>query len=75
MSKIDDGGQAFPMSAHPEHGYGPGESVHQGMSLRDYFAGIALPSLMNGPNKLRNEDAAHWAYVQADAMLAARSMK
>lgn len=32
------GGPAFPLSAHPDHGYGPAASVHEGMSLRVWFA-------------------------------------
>ena len=49
-----------------------------GMSLRDYFAGLALQGfLANKANPLRfnaSDDAA-WAYAIADAMLAARAAK
>ena len=38
MSELKDGGPAFPLSAHPEHGYGPAASVNSGMSLRAYAA-------------------------------------
>ena len=38
----NDGGAAFPMGYHPE-----GNSAdHQGMSLRDYFAGQALIAIL-----------------------------
>ena len=46
MSEQDNGGPAFPMSAHPDHGYGPGESVKEGMTLRDWFAGQALAGIL-----------------------------
>jgi hypothetical protein len=38
MSGVKDGGPAFPLSAHPEHGYGPSASVNSGMTLRAYAA-------------------------------------
>lgn len=68
-SEIDDGGPAFP---RPETtGYHP----QSGMTLRDYFAAIALPWA------LANRDvsqpwkfpAAMAAYEVADAMLTARN--
>jgi len=59
-----DGGPAFPT---PEsHG-----DDFEGMSLRDYFAAKALPTI---PREiLATEEAkAKWAYAVADAMLAER---
>lgn len=87
----NDGGPAFPHgplgdSMHFEDG----RVTHQypaglGMSLRDWFAGQALPAIMADHETLMvvcksiecsSEDAAaHMAYMHADAMLKAREMK
>lgn len=74
----DDGGPAFP-----QHGWSddPGTIARTqdklGMSLRDYFAGLALGHI---PELLRANDAnrtseiiAKWAYEIADEMLKART--
>lgn len=46
MSKIDDGGAAFPEHRFESYGSGAGRHlVHGGMSLRDWFAGQALAGL------------------------------
>ncbi len=43
MTKIDDGGPAFPAGYHPE-----GNSADQfGMTLRDWFAGQAMAAMVN----------------------------
>jgi hypothetical protein len=61
---IDNGGSAFPLAFNSE-----------GMSLRDWFAGMALSSMTvsldynKGPC---NQAMAERAYVIADAMLAVR---
>ena len=65
MTKINDGGHAFPQFDHGNWGVG--------MSLRDYFAGQALSAM--GPSWFGGADAnlaASRAYHVADAMLAAR---
>jgi hypothetical protein len=66
--KPDDGGPAFP--SHPD-------SAYAGMTLRDWFAGMALQGMI----------AAHWterydydsysdcAYSMADSMIAMRDSK
>ena len=71
--QIDDGGPAYPFSMHPEHGYGPAESVDQGMTLRDWFAGHALGALIVDPSRAdqSREECARLAYAIADAMLKA----
>ena len=79
MTKINDGGPAFPMATID--GY-----TQDGMTLRDYFAAQALPaytkwSLDRPPNSTCDSEktaAKHYArvaYVIADAMLAARETK
>jgi len=85
--KVGDGGPAFPCVdvRHVPSGYGHGEhceidQVH-GMTLRDYFASAALPSVIaaylaangNGcatDHALRNVPVL--AYKYADEMLKAR---
>ena len=75
-TKIDDGGPAYPAEmaqVMAGHGRTVGVHSHNGMTLRDYFAGQALAS----------EDAEDWwknpklsaetCYVMADAMLKARN--
>ena len=64
MSKTDDGGSAFPLAFNSE-----------GMSLRDWFAGMALSSMTVSPDYNKgpcNQAMAERAYVIADAMLAVR---
>lgn len=69
----DDGGPAFPA----EGGYDSGLHPNPGMSLRDWFAGQAIPTLIN---KSEDRDGgwsvdtvAAGAYAVADAMLIART--
>lgn len=68
MSK-DTGGPAFPTGAQEDrHGdFIPGD---EGMTLRDYFAAVALPAVMA---VFRQPEAvAAEAYRYADAMIAER---
>ncbi len=48
------------------------DSVQNGMSLRDYFAGQALIALITKNNTLSAEMIAENAYVYADYMMAER---
>jgi hypothetical protein len=62
-----NGGPAFPRPASEAHRHGMHEP-QVGMTLRDYFAAVALGCLAVG-----DEDrAAKWCYQMADAMLKAR---
>lgn len=47
---------------------------YEGMSLRDYFAGMAMQANLTADEDARNSPrkAAQWSYEQADAMLAER---
>lgn len=67
---IDDGGAAFPVVLPNNYEFG-----HDGMSLRDWFAGQALanPRTHAMANSNTTEDIAMWAYGVADAMLAERN--
>lgn len=76
MSKKSDGGQAFPFVTDDdkaEH-----LTVEWGMSLRDWFAGMALQGLLamcagENVNPGTAEKAAEVAYEHADAMLNERN--
>lgn len=70
----DDGGSAFPRAtfAH-SRGCDTGYYIdsYEGMSLRDWFAGMALVDVSKrGVNK--TSELAHFAYQIADAMIEER---
>ena len=73
----DTGGPAFPSGlidpSTPEDAVLP---IHNGMTLRDYFAGKAIQGILTAtltPNTVWSQDeAAKTAYNVADAMLKAR---
>lgn len=75
MSKIKDGGPAFP-GLHPS---AECKYADQGMTLRDYFAAKAMASLIAsdrytgvvGVNRYEF-NTAQLSYAMADAMLEAR---
>ena len=70
MSKVDDGGPAFPV---PNDANTNGQ---EGMTLRDWFAGQALAGFMTIPDDRPNPDYlddAELMYAMADAMIKARS--
>lgn len=74
MSKIDDGGQAFPSSHHPGHGYGAVASLVEGLSIRDYFAGQALAGILAFPGRnVGNQTVCEQCYQVADCMIAERN--
>jgi hypothetical protein len=62
----DDGGDAFPPT------FGPAGDVGVGMSLRDWFAGQVVSSIMTDGRIQSYNHAAMEAYKMADAMLEAR---
>jgi hypothetical protein len=66
---IDDGGTAFPHT----HTSSLGVSWQTGMSLRDWFAGMAMQGpLLSDKIWTSYEFTAHEAYAMADAMIEAR---
>ena len=77
-TKIDDGGPAFPrpLQEDPHGNYVGGDA---GMTLRDYFAGQAMISIIsqNGSNPYYRKDTAadyaEHAFAFADAMLKERA--
>lgn len=78
MMERNDGGPAFPQH-YCENCNDAFESPN-GMSLRDWFAGQAVASMLNNAKSLllitqempSAETIAHSVYVLADAMLAER---
>ena len=76
MSNTNTGGPAFP-SGLKEEADDTVDSLHKGMTLRDYFAAKVLQGLCSLPADFESdidsfEMAAKIAYEQADAMLKAR---
>ena len=77
---IKDGGPAFPHDKYTKREDGQwGVFASGGMSLRDWFAGQALPAVIRQCNPLEKEFGetmpgmfARRSYEAADAMLAAR---
>lgn len=74
MTKLDDGGSAFPRTgSFTSDGDKRFDSISlDGMSLRDWFAGQALPHLISGAIGMGPKQKCEQAYKYADAMLAAR---
>lgn len=73
MSNKNSGGMAFPCVAETGVNY-----PDPGMTLRDYFAGQALPGVIsaimsNEGHAWQPHDFANEAYALADAMLAERA--
>ena len=65
MSKDSVGGAAFPT---------PNDPMYLGMSLRDYFAALAMQGLLStGDEDTTTIGVAHAAYAIADAMLKERN--
>jgi hypothetical protein len=75
MSNTNTGGPAFPSGlidpSTPEDAV---QSLHNGMTLRDYFAAKAMNALILevADWKYMPNDISKFAYIQADAMLKAR---
>lgn len=78
MSKIDDGGSAFPFGITEGAHHGHGMHKQDGMSLRDYFAGQTLSGWLASMTDVdcpQIDRVAAFSYEVADAMLAARKGK
>lgn len=72
MNNTNTGGPAFP-SGLKEEANDTVDSLHKGMTLRDYFAAKAMQGMCAG---LKSGDKVEhlpaFAYLMADAMLKAR---
>lgn len=76
MSKLDDGGPAFPNETRPSLSDATKVvPAHHGMSLRDWFAGQALAGLLASPvtDDMSWSEIASKAYNAANSMLAERA--
>ena len=72
MNSPQDGGAAFPHSPFSTSASNWSDGS-QGMTLRDWFAGMALPSVYKeGVGEITETEIALDCYRIADAMLAAR---
>lgn len=73
MIAKDDGGPAFPHQPQDRQGYPCAEHA-PGMSIRDWFAGMALSSMDYGwfGSSTRIREMAEESYNIADAMIAER---
>lgn len=67
----EDGGPAFPHAPYSTSASHWSDGS-QGMTLRDWFAGMALQWLLSGDLDDTKSAFARHAYEMADAMLAAR---
>ena len=63
--EIDTGGDAFPMASVSD--------CYPGMTLRDWFAGLAMNGTISDPNvRDTAESIAKASYILADAMIKAQ---
>ena len=72
---MKNGGPAFPVSAlvYNEDDKDPTTIIHDGMTLRDYFAAKAMQALISiGAYSSEYDTDAQESYAIADAMLKAR---
>lgn len=74
MSEKKDGGHAFPSATTADMaGMKIVTGMSDGMTLRDWFAGMVLAGINVDPDyESSPEDRAKWAYFDADAMIAER---
>lgn len=80
MSKIEDGGPAFPVADWDHQTFQP-KTIEEtrrllsGMSLRDYFAAKAMPEFYRRVETGGFERVAKLSYELADAMIRARTQE
>lgn len=79
MAQDKDGGPAFPRAmGEVNHGQGEGEynGAQKGMTLRQWYAGMALQGMLAyGSGVCGNDAVVKAAFDYADAMLSASSEK
>lgn len=78
MNAKNNGGPAFPFPTHDSNGIS-GQFAHSGMTLRDWFAGMAMQGIFAGLAGEKDADpsglevhVARAGYLMADAMLLER---
>ena len=68
--KIDDGGPAFPVVGMGERAGQPFTQIFNGgMSLRQYYAGMALQGILGVMAQAKNEYISRQCFDLADAMI------
>jgi len=77
VSRPDNSVQAFPSLVATVKGGLTSEHSEYGMTLRDYFAGQALPTINpdSFPTMCKPQHIAFYAYEIADAMIKQREVK
>lgn len=70
-SRTNDGGPAFPTQQEHEFDTQMGYWNHEGMTLRDYFAGQALSGIIAQYPTADSKTVARYTYQIADAMIEA----
>lgn len=75
MSKVNDGGPAFPLVKQKIGYHADVVKDSEGLSIRDYFAANVIAGICaSGPTRdFTNEILAREAYAIADAMLKERA--
>lgn len=70
----NDGGQAFPRQAYMNNDYSYVDQGDCGMTLRDWFAGMALQGILAKQygDYVFPDDVSRECYSYADAMIKAR---
>jgi hypothetical protein len=68
----DKGGPAFQKSGHLTEDCEPLDEPADGMSLRDWFAGMAMASIISRSHCQFPDPEPCWAYDCADNMIAER---
>ena len=68
MSEIDSGGPMFPSDKTE---WVPYDIPAKGITIRQWFAGMALQGLLSGDPSMSLETSTIWAYQHADAMIKA----
>lgn len=71
MSNKENGGPAFPFAVECADGVGNFTAIHEGMTLRDYFAAKAMQAILINQSMSKVE-IAKASYAVADAMLKER---
>lgn len=75
VSPPKTGGPVYPGRAHDVFSFDDDQPVmvySSGLTVRDYFAGLAMQSWLTGVDSPIEERCAEFAYRMADAMLRAR---
>lgn len=67
---------AFPVQAYPGDAANPKVRPNTGMSMRDFFAAIAMNGILSNPEEFSNEiqinEVADFSFQMANAMLERR---